>query len=172
MSTPKKPAFRARPARPTVSGLIAAAATVSLLGVMTLFVLIPTVFFVLPLSARADAATLCLPGIGPIQQFNEDLEGEYEEVVYIHERVHAEQCRALGAARYASWYGTLEGRLTLEAEALCEEVEVLSLRGADRQRLLYWTVETLMTHYFDEGEIPRAEVWATVDRACGASLAD
>ena len=155
-----------------MSGLIAAAATVSLLGVLSLFVLIPTVFFVLPISARADAVTLCLPGIGPLQQFSEDIEGEYEEVVYIHERVHAEQCRTLGAARYASTYGTLEGRLALEAEALCEEVEVLSLRGADRERLVYWTVETLLTHYFDEGQIPRSEVWAAVDRVCVVSLAD
>ena len=173
MRSSKKTSGRgARRASPTVSGLMAAAATLSVFGAMTLFVLIPAVFFMLPFPPRADAVTLCLPGIGPLQQFREDLEEEREEVVYIHERVHAEQCRRLGATRYASWYATPEGRLELEAEAFCEEVGVLSLRGAERERLLAWTVETLMSRYFDEGEIPRSEVWAAVDFACRPSLAD
>ena len=162
----------ARPAGPTVSGMTAAAATVSALAAMTLTVLIPAVFFLLPLSPRADAVTLCLPGIGPLQQFREDLEGEQEEVVYLHESVHAEQCRMLGAARYASRYGTPQGRLDLEAQAFCAEVDVLSLRGGVRERLLDRTVETLATSYFADGEMPRSRVWAAVDLACGGSSAD
>ncbi len=161
-----------RPASPTVSGMMTAAATLAALGTFSLFVVIPAVFLTLPVSPRADAVTLCLPGIGPLQQFSEDLEGEQEEVVYLHESVHAEQCRQLGAARYASWYGTPARRLELEAEAFCEEVEVLSLRGAVRERLMEQTVETLMTSYFADGQMPRSDVWAAVDLACGGSLAD
>ncbi len=162
----------ARPANPTVSGMMGAAATVSALSAMSLLLLIPAVFFLVPFSPRADAVTLCVPGIGPLQQFREDLEGEQEEVVYIHEGVHAEQCRWLGAAQYASLYSTPAGRLELEAEAFCAEVEVLSGRGAERDRLLDRTVETLVTSYFDDGQVPRSEVWAAVDLACGGSLAD
>ena len=173
MSSPEEiPTGAAQPASPTVSGLMTAAATVAAITAMSLLILIPAVFFILPISPRADAVTLCLPGIGPLQQFREDLEGEEEEVVHIHENAHAEQCRWLGAAQYAQLYGTALGRLELEAEAYCAEVEVLSLRGAVRERLLDRTVETLMTSYFDEGQMPRSAVWAAVDLACGASFAD
>ena len=169
--TPARPT-RPRPASPTVSGLMSAATTLSAGGATVLFVLIPALFLLLPFSSRADAVTLCLPGIGPLQQFNEDLEGQQEEVVYLHESVHAEQCRRLGATRYASSYGTPEGRLELEVEAFCEEVEVLSMRGAERGRLVDRAVETLVTSYFDDGRVPRSEVRTSVDLACGGSPAD
>ncbi len=162
----------ARPASPTVSGLLGAAVTLSALGTLSLLVVIPSVFLLLPISPQADAMTLCLPGIGPLQQFNEDLEGELEEVVYIHESVHAEQCRWLGATQYAKRYGTLSGRLTLEAEAFCAEVEMLSGRGAARDPLIDRTVETLVSSYFEDDQMPRSEVLAAVQRACGGSLAD
>ncbi len=173
ISSPEEiPTQAPQSASPTVSGLMTAAATVAAIAAMSLLVLIPAVFFMLPFSPRADAVTLCLPGIGPLQQFREGLEGEQEEVVYIHESAHAEQCRWLGASRYAKLYGTPLGRLELEAEAYCAEVEVLSLRGAVRERLLDRTVETLMTSYFADGQMSRSDVWAAVDLACGASLAD
>ena len=161
-----------RPASPTVAGMMGAAATVSALAAMSLVLLIPVVFLLVPVSPQADAVTLCVPGIGPLQQFREDLEGELEEVVFIHEGVHAEQCRWLGAAQYAGLYATPAGRLELEAEAFCAEVEVLSGRGAERERLLDRTVETLATSYFEDGQVPRTEIWAAVDLACGGSLAD
>ena len=161
-----------RRASPTVSGLLAAAATLSALGTMSLVVVIPAVFVLLPLSPQADAVTLCVPGIGPLQQFSEDLEGDQEEVVYIHESVHAEQCRWLGAAQYAKRYGTLPGRLALEAEAFCAEVDVLSGRGAARDRLIDRTVETLVTSYFEGDQMPRSEVLAAVETACGGMLSD
>jgi hypothetical protein len=113
-----------------------------------------------------------MPGIGPLQQFREDLEGEHEEVVYIHESVHAEQCRRLGAARFASRYSTPPGRLELEVEAFCAEVEVLSLRGAAQERLLDQTVETMVTSYFYDDQMPRSAVRAAVNLTCGVSLAD
>ena len=176
MSGPRRPRVRANPvarrASPTVSGLLSAAATLWALGAISLMVVIPSVFLLLPFSAQADAVTLCLPGIGPLQQFSEDLEGEREEVVYIHERVHAEQCRWLGATRYAKRYGTLSGRLTLEAEAFCAEVTVLSRRGAERDRLMDRTVETLMTSYFEGDHMPRSEVLAAVKTACVGTLTD
>lgn len=176
MSGPKRTRVRtdpaARPASPTVSGLVGAAVTLWALGALSLVVVIPSVFLLLPFSAQADAVTLCLPGIGPLQQFNEDLEGEQEEVVYIHESVHAEQCRWLGATRYAKRYGTLSGRLALEAEAFCAEIEVLSGRGAGRDRLMDRTVETLVTSYFEGDQMPRSAVQAAVETACGRMLAD
>ena len=161
-----------RRASPTVSGLLSAAAALWALGAISLMVVIPSVFLLLPFSAQADAVTLCLPGIGPLQQFSEDLEGEQEEVVYIHESVHAEQCRWLGATRYAKRYGTLSGRLALEAEAFCAEVDVLSRRGAVRERLIDRTVETLVTSYFEGDQMSRSEVLAAVKTACGATQAD
>ena len=176
MSGPRRPRVRAnfavRLASPTVSGLLSAAATLWALGAISLMVVIPSVFLLLPFSAQADAVTLCLPGIGPLQQFSEDLEGEQEEVVYIHESVHAEQCRWLGATQYAKRYGTLSGRLTLEAEAFCAEVAVLSGRGASRERLIDRTVETLVTSYFEGDQMPRSEVLAAVETACGGMQAD
>ena len=176
MMGPKRTRVRAdpvvRPASPTLSGLLSAAATLWALGALSIVVVIPSVFLLLPLSSEADAVTLCLPGIGPLQQFREDLEGDQEEVVYIHESVHAEQCRWLGAAQYAKRFGTLSGRLALEAEAFCAEVEVLSRRGAVRPRLIDRTVETLVTSYFEGDQIPRSEVQAAVEMACGGTLAD
>ena len=152
--------------------MLRAAATLWALGVLSIVVVIPSVFLLLPFPAQADAVTLCLPGIGPLQKFNEDLEGELEEVVYIHESVHAEQCRSLGATQYATQYTTLAGRLALEAEAFCAEVEVLSGRGAARDRLMDRTVETLVTSYFEGDQMPRSEVLAAVETACGGVLAD
>lgn len=176
MSGPRGPRVRAnrlaRRASPTVSGLLSAAATLWALGAISFLVVIPSVFLLLPFSAQADAVTLCLPGIGPLQQFSEDLEGEQEEVVYIHESVHAEQCRWLGATQYAKRYGTRSGRLVLEAEAFCAEVAVLSGRGAERDRLMDRTVETLMTSYFEGDQMPRSEVQAAVGTACGGIQAD
>ncbi len=176
MSGPRKPRVRTNPevrrASPTVSGLLSAAATLWAVGAISVVVVIPSVFLLLPFSAQADAVTLCLPGIGPLQQFSEDLEGEQEEVVYIHESVHAEQCRWLGATQYAKLYGTLSGRLALEAEAFCAEVAVLSGRGAVRERLIDRTVETLVTSYFEGDQMPRSEVLAAVKTACGAMHAD
>lgn len=139
-----------------------------MLGVVSIVLLIPTVFFLLPISPEADAVTLCLPGIGPLQRFRDDLEGTQEEVVHIHERVHAEQCRKFGATWYAGRAVTRSGRLNMEAQALCAEVAVLSLRGEDRHRLLDRTVETLAVGYFEDSAVPRREISAAVDRACGA----
>jgi hypothetical protein len=157
---------------PSVSGMAEAAATVSALAAMSLVVLVPAIFLLLPVSPKADGVTLCVPGIGPLQQFRDDLDEKQEEVVFIHEAAHAEQCRWLGAARYAKLYGSASGKLELEAEAFCAEIEVLSLRGAARDRLMDQAVETLMTGYFDDGQWTRSEVSTAVDLACGGSLAD
>ncbi len=176
MMRPKRARVRpdpvVRPTSPTLSGLLSAAATLWAVGALSLVVVIPSVFLLLPFSSEADAVTLCLPGIGPLQQFREDLEGEQEEVVYLHESVHAEQCRSLGAAQYANRYRTLPGRLALEAEAFCAEVNMLSRRGAVRERLIDRTVETLVTSYFEGDQIPRSEVLAAVEMSCVGTLAD
>lgn len=163
---------RGRLARPTLSGLVAAAVSIFLLAAASVLLLIPTVFFLVPISPDADGVTLCLPGIGPLQQFRDGLQGEREEVVYIHESVHADQCRMFGAAWYALRTATPHGRLTLEAQALCAEAAVLARRGASRERLLDRTVETLASGYFEDGVVPRMDISAAVDGACGGVPGD
>lgn len=157
---------RIRIARPTVSGMVTAGASLMLLAVASLVLLIPTVFYVIPLSSGAAAVTLCLPGIGPLQRFGDDLRGEEEERTYIHEGMHADQCRRYGATWYARQIASPEGRLTLEAQALCAEVAVFSRRGSDPQRLLDWAVETLATEYFGDGSVPLEDIVVAVKGAC------
>jgi len=122
--------------------------------------------------SQVDALTLCVPGLGPLQRFRDDLEGEHQELVFIHERVHAEQCRALGPTWYARRVISPSGRLALEAPALCAEVAVLSVRGADRTRLTDRTVEMLEDGYVEPGRLPQGAISAAVDRACGSSMGD
>lgn len=162
---------RDRIERPTVSGMVTAGASVLVLAAVSLFLLFPAVFYVTPLSAEADGVTLCLPGVGPVQRFREDLRGEQEERTFIHEAAHAEQCRAFGAAWYARQLSTPHGRLAMEAEALCAEVAVLSKRGGDSDGLAEWAVETLATEYFDGEALSRWEIEAAVAGACSKALA-
>jgi hypothetical protein len=153
--------------RPTVSGTVTAGITVVLLLVTATVLVIPAVFSLVPISPDADAVTLCLPGIGPLQRFADGLRGEREELAYIHEHVHMKQCQSFGATAFARLLVTPHGRLALEAPALCAEVAVLSIRGADRDRLMAWTVETLVTEYFDDGEVGRREIADAVNGVCG-----
>lgn len=157
---------------PTVRGVATAAVAVALLSAGSLLLLVPAVFFLIPIPHEADAVTLCLPGVGPLQRFRDGLEGQHEELVFIHERVHAEQCRAFGPARYARQVVTQSGRLALEAPALCAEVAVLARRGEDHARLVDRTVEALMSGYLEQGRLPRREISAAVDRACGTAEAE
>lgn len=157
---------------PTMTGMARAAATLVLLTAGSLLLLIPAVFFVIPMPAEADALTLCLPGVGPLQRFRDGLDGERLELVFIHERVHAEQCRTFGPTWYARRMISPSGRLALEAQALCAEVALLSGRGADRVRLTDRTVEMLVSGYVERGSVPRGQISASVDRACGASMGD
>ncbi len=162
---------RTRLSRPTVSGMVTAGASLMLLAAASVLLLVPTVFYVIPISSETAAITLCLPGIGPLQRFRDDLPREQEESMYIHERVHADQCQRFGATWYAQQAATPEGRLTMEVQAFCAEVAVLSRRGADRQGLLDWTVETLATEYFEDGSVPRRDIAVAVEGACrGVSL--
>lgn len=156
--------------RPTLRRVLTTGAGLLLTGAASVLLLVPAVFYLLPIPSEADAATLCLPGIGPLQRFREDLRPELEEQTYIHEGVHAVQCRTLGATAYARRAATPEGRLTLEAEALCAEVAVLWKRGGDRQRLLDWVVETLQTEYFEGGSVAGRDIAAAVDRVCGEAV--
>ena len=128
-------------------GPLVTAVRLAVLVTVTAAIVVPVAFFVLPVPARADGVTLCLPGIGPLQQFAEGLEGDQEEVVHLHERVHAAQCRRLGAAVYASTYWRAPGRIALEAEALCAEFGLLAAQGSDPDRLLDQTVEALYNGY-------------------------
>jgi hypothetical protein len=65
---------------------------------------------------------------------------------------------------------TPQGRLTLEAQALCAEAAVLSIRGADRERLSDQAVEALASEYFSDSDLGRREIVDAVDSACGPAL--
>lgn len=135
-------------------------------------VVVPVVFTLGPVPPDADGLTLCIPGIGPLQRFNEGLEGEREELVHVHERVHAEQCRTWGALWFVGRLATARGRLAMEAEALCGEAALLVLRGGDRERVLARTVDILAADYFPHGEeVGRGDIVRAVTGACGAVAA-
>lgn len=157
---------RANAAPPTVTGVATAGATLVLLGLTSLFLVVPSVFYLAPLPDNADGVTICVPGLGPLQRVREGLSGDQEELAFIHEGVHAEQCKTHGALWYARQTITARGRLMLEAQALCAEAALRSRRGADGQRLMDGTVAGLVSDYLEEGEVPGWEIAAAVNGAC------
>jgi len=169
-ATDAGPPHRSWLARPALKRIVTAGVGLFMTAVASVLLLVPAVFYLLPIPQEADAATLCLPGIGPLQRFREDLRAEQEEQTYIHESVHAAQCRSLGATSYARRAATPAGRLILETEALCAEVAFLTKRGGDRERLLAWTVETLETEYFDGASLRRRDIVAAVEKACDVAM--
>ncbi len=172
-ATPAAPgSWRLRFRRPTLSGVVSAGFTVVMLAVASVLLVIPAVFRVLPMPPEADALTLCLPGIGPLHRFADDLSGMQEELTYVHESVHARQCRSFGATWFARMAATPQGRLQMEVQALCAEADVLRQRGADPVRLVDDTVETLALGYFLGGKVPRTEIAEAVDVTCGQRLTE
>jgi len=141
---------------------------VSMIGT---FAVVPIAFTLLPVPAGADAVTLCFPGVGPLQQFSRDLTGELEEIVVVHEHAHAEQCRAMGAAAWAARYRTVRGRIELEAEAFCAEIDLLAGRGLDRESLIEPRVEILGQGYRNHGALSADEVRAIIRATCGPRVA-
>jgi hypothetical protein len=153
-----------------IRAILTAVASLILMAVVSVLIVVPAALYVLPFSPEAGSATLCLPGIGPLQRFGSGMRSGRDPQASIHEGVHAGQCRRFGASSYAQRVASPEGRLALEAEALCAEAAALSRRGGDRQRLLDLTVETLATEYFRDGSVPRREITVAVDAACGAVI--
>ena len=154
-------ASRSRHVRPVV-----VFGRLAVMAAITVLLVVPVGFFILPVPTRADGVTLCLPGIGPLQQFAEGLEGKQEEIVHLHERAHADQCRRLGAVAFAALYWRAPGRIALEAEALCAEFELFTASGADPAGLLDQTVEALYRGYRNGGAVPRLEVRRIVEEVC------
>lgn len=107
---------------------------------------VPAAFVLMPMPRGADGITLCMPIVGPMQQFAEGMEAELDEIVHIHERVHATQCRRLGAFNYARTYLDAEGMMELEAEAFCAEARILRRRGKNTGP---WVSKIIETLYFD-----------------------
>lgn len=153
-------------APPTVSGMATAAATVLLLACASVLLVVPNVFYLVPMPSEVDGITLCLPGLGPLIRVRANLTDGQEELAYLHEGVHAAQCRSFGALWYASQNLTPGGRLRLEAQALCAEAALLSRRGIDGDRLVDRAVAGLVSHYFEGGEVAGWEVVAAVGGAC------
>jgi len=153
-----------------IAAILTAVASLILMVVVSVLIVVPAALYVLPFSPQGGSATLCLPGIGPLQRFGSGARAGQDAQAGIHEGVHARQCRRFGASSYAQQVATPQGRLALEAEALCEEAAVLSRRGADRERLLDLTVETLATEYFRDGSVARREIALAVDTACGGII--
>lgn len=137
-----------------------------LLGILVAIPVVPAAFFLMPMPRGADGITLCLPGLGPLQQFAEGLDADLEEVVHIHERVHATQCRRLGAFAYARAYLADEGMLDLEAEAYCAEAHTLVVRGRDPGPWISRIVETLYWDYPHTGQMTIDEIEGIVRRWC------
>jgi len=125
---------------------------------------VPAAFILMPMPRGADGITLCMPGIGPMQQFAEGMDPDLEEIVHIHERVHASQCRRMGALTYAQTYLDGEGMIALEAEAFCAEAATLAHRGRDTGPWVSRIIETLFFDY------PHADdlVYSDVVRIVGA----
>jgi len=155
-----------------LSAVVRFSVTAAFLVIITFLLVIPVVFSLVPISPEAEAVTLCLPGIGPVQRFTEHLSEQQEELVYLHEGVHADQCRELGATWFARKVTNPQGRLALEVQALCAEANMLSLRGADRRWQVDRTIEILASEYFSEGDIGRREITAAVERSCGTTMGE
>jgi hypothetical protein len=139
------------------------------LAVVTAIPGVPAIFFLMPLPRGADGITLCFPVIGPLQQFAEGLDPELDEIVHIHERVHASQCRRLGALDYARTYLQDEGMIALEAEAFCAEARTLALRGQSTDRWVSRVVETLYLEYPHDESLTYADVTRIVGAWCPPS---
>jgi hypothetical protein len=135
------------------------------------FAVVPVAFTLLPVPAGADAVTLCFPGVGPLQQFSGDLTGELEEIVFVHEQVHADQCRAMGATAWAARYRTVRGRIELEAEAFCAEIDLLTGRGFEREALMEPRVQMLRNGYGNHDALSEDEVRAIMQATCGPRVA-
>lgn len=155
---PERPGWRRR--------LLGAAGRIGAVSLAASLIGIPLAFLLAPVPAGADAITLCLPGIGPVQQFAEGLTGELEEIVTIHEMMHVQQCRSMGAAAWYLTYGSREGRMRLEAEAYCAEIEFLARRGADPEALLAPRVEILHAGYGNDGILSRDHVQDLMRASC------
>lgn len=127
---------------------------------------VPAAFVLMPMPRGADGITLCMPLIGPMQQFAEGMDPELEEIVHIHERVHATQCRTLGAATYAKTYLDGEGMIALEAEAFCAEAATLAHRGRDTGPWVSRIIETLYFDYPHSDELAYSDVVRIVSAWC------
>lgn len=146
------------------------AARIVLLSVLVSVPLIPALFFLMPMPRGADGITLCFPVLGPLQQYSSDLDPGLEEIVHLHERVHADQCRRLGAWDYARTYLRDEGMLDLEAEAFCAEAHMLASRGLDTDPWVRRVVETLYVDYPHGPDVTYADVDRIVSNWCPASV--
>lgn len=142
------------------------AVRVLLLSTLAAIPIVPAAFILMPMPRGADGITLCLPFIGPLQQFAPGMEPDLEEMVHIHERVHAEQCHRLGAVRYARTYLQAEGMIGLEAEAFCAEARTLSLRGMNTGPWVSRIIETLYYDYPHDEGVAYADVMRIVGAWC------
>lgn len=142
------------------------AVRVLLLSVVAAIPIIPAAFLLMPMPRGADGITLCMPLIGPMQQFAPDMEPDLEEMVQIHERIHADQCRRMGAFRYARTYLDAEGLITLEAEAFCAEARTLAMRGLNTGPWVSRIIETLYYDYPHDEGVTYPDVLRIVGASC------
>lgn len=162
---------RRAPARaPWPRRLLGAAGRVGAVAIAASVVGLPLAFFAAPVPAGADGVTLCLPGVGPVQQFADGLSGELQEIVRIHELMHVQQCRSMGAAAWYLAYGSREGRMRLEAEAYCAEVQFLARRGGDPEALVESRARILHAGYGNQGVLSLDEIRALVRQGCHLPL--
>lgn len=114
-----------------------------LLGVLLTPVVMALAFAGLPLPRNLDGATFCWPFVGPVTEIDSALIGVDREKVEAHERVHAAQCRRMGAMRNFLVRLTGRQRLPYEVEAICAEVLLELARGVPRAQLEQRIVDEL-----------------------------
>lgn len=152
--------------RPGADSWLVRVARVLVLAILFAIPGVPAAFLLMPMPRGADGITLCMPGIGPMQQFAEGMDPDLEEIVHIHERVHASQCRRLGALTYAKTYLDGEGMIALEAEAFCAEAATLARRGRNTGPWVSRIIETLYFDYPHSDDLAYSDVVRIVGAWC------
>ena len=118
-----------------------------LISAVALVALVLAGLFVLPFPKNADAITLCVPVLGPVQRFNERASPEERRITRIHEAVHARQCLDEGAAKYLLASLNDAARITHEAQAYCAEVLDVRRRGAESGPAVRFAIAALSLGY-------------------------
>ena len=94
-------------------------------------------------AAESRRCDVCWPFVGPVTEIDSALTGVDREKVEAHERVHAAQCRRMGAMRNFLVRLTGRQRLPYEVEAICAEVPLELARGVPRAQLEQRIVDEL-----------------------------
>ena len=122
---------------------------------------------VLPMPAGLDAATFCYPFVGPVTRMAVSLDDSTRRLSVAHEAVHAQQCRAHGAASTYLRQAVPRLRAALELEAFCGEAVVERSWGRTEDQIRARILGELRDGYRWFRAIPERQLAATFDATCG-----